>query len=682
MALLFQYSRWDGTQEVFPLDEDALMDELSEQLLNHGDVNTALRNMMRRGLQGFEGRTKGLQDLMEQLQQRRQESLDRYDLSSALDDIRQRLESILQHEDEGIQRQLDRARDTRDKSGQAQDSALDRETIDKLLADMERRAAASRERLAEVPKDDPAQAIEKLRDYEFTDPRAKEEFDELMQMLQQKVADSFFKDLMHGLQNTSPEQLQALKQMARDLNEMMEQKLRGEEADFQRFMEEYGSMFGADPPKDLDELIERMQRSMGQMQSLVDSLSPENRRELQGLIQSAFGDAEFQRQLERLAAHLESLDPMSGVRKEYPFAGEEQLDLSDALDLMEELQKMDRLDSQLRKAQQGGSLGEIDPSTLEEVMGEDARRALEQLASIAHALEEAGYLKKVGSRFELTPKGMRKIGHRALKEIFAYIKKDRIGSHQTDRSGQGLEYADATKTYEFGDPFLPHLPRTIMNAVMRDSNGVPVKIHADDFEIYQTEQTAQAATVLMLDLSLSMAMRGNFMAAKKVALALDNLMRTQFPRDKLFIVGFSTYAREIKPESLAQMGWDEFDPYTNIQHGLLISQKLLSRVKGGTKQIIMISDGEPTAHMEAGQVFLQYPPSPRTIRQTLAEVRRCTKQSITINTFMLDRNSYLVDFVEQLTRLNRGRLFYTTPERLGQYILVDYLKDRKRKIVV
>ena len=217
-----------------------------------------------------------------------------------------------------------------------------------------------------------------------------------------------------------------------------------------------------------------------------------------------------------------------------------------------------------------------------------------------------------------------------------------------------------------------------MNSIVRGSSGIPVNMKAEDFEVYRPEQVSQASTVLMIDLSLSMAMRGNFVAAKKVALALDSLIRTKFPRDSLCIVGFSTYAREVKSEGLSSLNWDEFDPYTNIQHGLVWARKLLSRTPGGTKQIILISDGEPTAHMEGGQLFVQYPPSARTIRETLKEVKRCTHMGILINTFALDRNTYLVDFVDQMTRINRGRVFYTSPDRLGQYILVDYFSNRQR----
>ena len=638
--------------------------------------------MARRGLPGpFGERAVGLQDLLQQLQSRRQRELQQHNVNSVMENIREKLESILQQERQGIERELDRARRMQHSDDDEGGSELDPETRRKLAERLERRAQRGLEELDRVPAEDAARAIEALREYEFMDPQAKAEFDELLKMLQQQVADSFFKNISQALQDMTPEQMQAMRQMMSELNDMLERKARGEDPGFDAFMERWGPMFGDDPPKDIDDLIDRLQRQMAQAQSLLDSMSPEQSQQLQDLMQSAFGDGDMQQEMARLAANMEYLDPSGSLRREYPFAGEHEVDLSEALGLMEQLQKMDQLERQLRNTQQGGSSDEIDARLLEEVLGPEARQALEQLTRLAQHLEEQGYIRKAGSRYELTPKGMRKIGQRALQEIFAYIKKERPGGHQSDQLGPGVEYADATKPYEFGDTFIPHLQKTIMNAVMRDSSGTPVRVQPDDFEMYRTEQLSQSATVLMVDLSLSMAMRGNFMAAKKVALALDNLIRTKFPRDKLFIVGFSTYAREVKADRLPYLTWDEFDPYTNIQHGLAVAQKLLSRLKGGSKQIVMISDGEPTAHMESGQLFLQYPPSPRTVRATLAEVKRCTQQNIVINTFMLDRNSYLVDFIDQLTRINRGRVFYTTPERLGQYILVDYLSSRRRKMV-
>jgi uncharacterized protein with von Willebrand factor type A (vWA) domain len=340
---------------------------------------------------------------------------------------------------------------------------------------------------------------------------------------------------------------------------------------------------------------------------------------------------------------------------------------------------MEELDKQLRRAQQGGNLAEVDARLLREALGPEALQEMEQLRQITMALEEAGYIRLVGPRYELTPKGVRKIGQRALQELFGCIKRERLGQHRAATPGFGGDSTEGSKPYEYGDAFNVDVSRSLMNSLRRRS-GAPVRLLPQDLEVFRVEQSAQASTILMLDLSLSMAMRGNFLAAKKVALALDNLIRTQFPRDTLRIVGFSTYAREVKADRLAYLAWDEFDPYTNIQHGLALSRKMLSRTPAANRQIILVSDGEPTAHVEGGQLYLQYPPSPRTIAETLREVRRCTRLGITINTFMLERSAYLMEFVDRMTRINKGRVFYTSPERLGEYILVDYLTSRRRLI--
>ncbi len=218
-----------------------------------------------------------------------------------------------------------------------------------------------------------------------------------------------------------------------------------------------------------------------------------------------------------------------------------------------------------------------------------------------------------------------------------------------------------------------------MNGIFREGPVVPVNLQKDDFQVYRADTLTSTATVLMLDLSWSMALRGSFQAAKKVALALNNLIKTQFPKDAMYVVGFSAYARELKSEELPYVRWDESVLGTNMHHALMIAQKLLARHTGGTRQIIMISDGEPTAHLEHGRSYFAYPPSPITIRETLKEVKRCTQKNITINTFMLDRNYYLKEFVNQIAKMNKGRVFYTTPERLGQYILVDYVAQKKKR---
>jgi uncharacterized protein with von Willebrand factor type A (vWA) domain len=290
--------------------------------------------------------------------------------------------------------------------------------------------------------------------------------------------------------------------------------------------------------------------------------------------------------------------------------------------LMGEMQDMDELERQLERTQYGGDIDDIDMDRLRELLGEEAAETLEELKKFLEILEEAGYIRKRGSTWELTPRGTRKIGQAALGEIYAQLKKENAGKHKIADPGRGVERSDDTKAYEFGDPFHLHLERTIMNALRREGATVPVQLDKNDFEVWKSEQLTQTAAVMMVDLSWSMALRGSFQAAKKVALALQNLISTQFARDSLYIIGFSAYARELKADQLPYVRWDESVLGTNMHHALMLAQNLLAKHKVGTRQIIMISDGEPTAHIEHGRSFFSYPPSPITIRETLKEVKR------------------------------------------------------------
>jgi Uncharacterized protein with a von Willebrand factor type A (vWA) domain len=520
--------------------------------------------------------------------------------------------------------------------------------------------------------------VKELQEYEFMDPEAAAKFQELMQMLKQTLMDGFFNDLSQQIANMSPEDMARMKEMMRDLNKMLSEKMAGGEPDFPGFMNKYGDLFGPNPPQTLDELIEQMTAGIAAMNSLLDSLPPEARRQLQDLLMDKINDPDLQREMQELQINLDILSPSQDMQNQYPFRGDEELDLLQAMGLMGNLQNMDELEKQLERTQYGGSLDEIDEEKLREVLGDEAGEQLQQLKDFLQALEDAGYIRRKGNSWELTPRGVKKIGEKALGEIYTQLKKSNYGKHPQREKGLGGERADETKAYEFGDPFHLHLGETIMNGIFREGPSVPVNLAREDFQIYRSEQLTTTATVLMLDLSWSMALRGSFQAAKKVALALNNLIRTQFPKDSLYVIGFSAYARELKSEELPYVRWDESVLGTNMHHALMMAQKLLAKHSGATRQIIMISDGEPTAHLEHGRSYFAYPPSPITIRETLKEVRRCTRKDIVINTFMLDRNYYLKEFVNQIAKMNKGRVFYTTPERLGQYILVDYVAQKRK----
>jgi uncharacterized protein with von Willebrand factor type A (vWA) domain len=445
-------------------------------------------------------------------------------------------------------------------------------------------------------------------------------------------------------------------------------------------MQQYGDLFGPNPPQTLDELVEQMQHQVAQMQNLLDSLPADMRQQLQDLLMDKIADPELRDEMSELAANLEFLYPQRDLRNQYPFRGDEEIDLNQAMDLMGDMQDLDELERQLERTQYGGDIDDIDMEKLRELLGEEAAETLDELKKFLEILEEAGYIRKRGNSWELTPRGTRKIGQAALGEIYSQLKKEQAGKHKVADPGRGVERSEDTKAYEFGDPFHLHLEKTIMNALRREGATLPIQLQKDDFEVWKSEQLTQTATVMMVDLSWSMALRGSFQAAKKVALALQNLISTQFARDSLYIIGFSAYARELKADQLPYVRWDESVLGTNMHHALMMAQNLLAKHKTGTRQIIMISDGEPTAHIEHGRSFFSYPPSPITIRETLKEVKRCTQKKITINTFMLDRNYYLKEFVNQMAKMNKGRVFYTTPDALGEYILVDYVRNKRKSL--
>ena len=688
----YRYSLWDGSQQVFPVHEDDLMEQLSEELVASGDISKALTSMAQSGLQGKAGqRVPGIEDMLQRLRDMRELTLDRYDLEHVLDGIRRRLDDIVETERQGIDVRLAEARgrfpsgDTGERADAQGGHTVTperptRREMERLLQRLEEIANRSRELLS-LPSE-PGPAIQRLKEYEFMSDGARAKFDELLSSLWQRVLESSTPRPSRSV-GAIAAQLASAKDILRQLNRLLEEHRReGESASrshFERFIQKYGGLFGADSPANVEELVKHLRRQIGQMESLLRSLSSETRRQVEETLAASFDDQELDAELERFAANLELLQP-SGSIEELAFRGSEPLALEEALGVISQIQRIEELEDQLQRSLQGNGLGGVDPKLTREVLGPEGYQELEQLMSMAEVLEDAGYVRRTGARYELTPKGVRRLGHRALQEIFSYIRKGRPGGHWSNVRGESGQLLEDTKEYRYGDSFNLHLQRSVMNAVQRNP-GTPVRMRPEDFEVHQTEQTSDAATVLLLDLSLSMAMRGNFLAAKKVALALDNLIRTQFPRDSLHIVGFSTYAREVSPERLAYLTWDEFDPYTNIQQGLSLARRLLAKSPGSTGQIIMISDGEPTAHVESGQLYLQYPPSPRTIQETLKEVRRCTRQDVRINTFMLERNASVVEFVDQMTRINRGRVLYTNPDRLGEYILVDYLTSRRRQLV-
>ena len=669
----YRYSQWDGTQRIFDIDADELMDHLSDEMLRQGDVMRALRELFRQGFQNREGQQlPGLRDLMEQLKNRRRQQLQQYNMDSVIDDLKERLEDIVQTERSGIDRRLEQAQQQLSEA-----SDQDRPELQSLYNLLEQRAARNREKLDNLPEGAGGQ-IQELMEYDFIDPEAQQKFQELLDMLKSQMAQNISQDMMRQAQGMSPEDMAVMREMMRQLNQMMRDQMEGRQPDFEGFMQQFGPMFGPNPPQSFEELMDRLQQQLAQMQSMLESMSPEMRQELEDALTSAL-DPETRREMAEFASLMEQMMPMDELRRQYPFLGDDSLTMEQAMELMRGLQDQDQLEEALRQAMRTGNLEDVDPDKLAELLGEEARRAWEELDRLRKLLQEAGYITD-DDKMDLTARGMRRIGQKALKEVFARLKKDRMGNHLVHSRGANGDLLGETKPYEFGDPFQIDLQASIKNAVLRGGSQIPVRMSLEDFEVYRTEHMTRTATVALLDQSRSMGLFNNFQAAKKVTLALMALIRTQYPRDTLYVIGFSDYAREIKEEDLAKLNWNAWVSGTNLHHALMLARKLLSKEKGGSRQILLITDGEPTAHLEGGRAFFSYPPSYRTEQETLKEVTRCTQEDIVINTFMLENSYQLVNFVDRLTKINRGRAFYSSADNLGEYVLVDYVSNRRKRV--
>jgi uncharacterized protein with von Willebrand factor type A (vWA) domain len=644
---LNRYSRWDGTQKI-DLDADDLMAAMADDLLHDGDPWRAMRRLMQQGARKPEGgRMPGLKDLLEKLRRQKQERMQRYDLGSSLDDIKKKLEDVIKTEREGVKQRMPEGRE---RTGREQ-------------------------RLDALPPD-PAGQLRELQQYDFVDPEAKRKFEELLNSLRQQMMRPMFGAMQQALSGMTPQDLKAMREMMQDLNRMLRQKAEGEEPDFDAFKEKWGDRFPG--VESLDQLIEQMGRQMAAMQSLMQSLSPEQRKQLDEMMRSLMlQDERLEAQMRQLAMNLSEFLPLDEMAQRYPFQGDEEVSLQEAMRLMEELQQLDELEREIRGVRALEDLEGVDPQKVEQLLGPEAAEDLQRLQEMTKRLEEAGYLHREGDELSLTARAIRKIADQALRDVFAVLKRDRIGGHAIQRRGAGGDQTDETKAYEFGDPFLLDLKETVINALERTGPGTPVRLAPNDFEVYRTELRTQAATVVMLDMSRSMLNNGYFLPAKKVALALSALIRGQFPRDALYIVGFSLYARKFTVEQLPTLSWSEWNIGTNLHAGFLLSRQLLARHQGGNKQILMVTDGEPTAHLEGGVADFNYPPTERTLRETLKEVERCTRERITINTFMLEQSPWLVGFVEQMAKINHGRAFLSAPDKLGEYVVVDFVRSRR-----
>jgi len=427
----------------------------------------------------------------------------------------------------------------------------------------------------------------------------------------------------------------------------------------------------------LNQFLERRHREHG---SLADAI--------EAFRDHAFADEEAGEQFQELLRELERLRALESFLRQHgsKFRGRESADYETAQQVREQVEALERMARALAE----GNFEEISLDELREMLSEQGAQSLLLLRNLERDLRDAGFLREGERGLELTPRAIRRIGAQALAAVYSQLRKGRPGTHDTVHYGVGTRRPDETRPWQFGDALDLHVVRTLMNAVTRraaagEATAPPLALERDDLEVYACDYSTQTTTVLLLDMSWSMSWAGRFPAAKRVALALDHLIRTRYPRDHFFVVGFSTRARQLVVQELPLATWDMGDPFTNLQEGLLVAERLIEQHPSPSPQVLVVTDGQPTAYFQGKELRVEWPMgfggvSPHAVAETLKTVRRITRRGITINTFMLDDSPELVGFVERMTEINRGRAFFTSPNQLGSFLTVDYLNHRRSRI--
>jgi uncharacterized protein with von Willebrand factor type A (vWA) domain len=646
----FRYGPWRGGPDPLapPYDLRAALDEVGRDVLAGGSLRESLRDLMRRGLDG--GR--GLDDVASRLRRRLAQARRRGDLGGTLDQVRAMLDQAL---------------------------AAERDTLARDPGDVARMAEME---LATLP-DRTAAAVRALEHYEWRSPEAAASFEALRSMLRREVLDAQFAGLKQALTDEDPEAMARVRDMLADLNELLAAHARGEDTTdrFAEFMEHHGEFF-PEGPRNTDELIDALARRNAAAQRLARSLTPEQRAELGQLMSDALSDPDLAFQMAQLSDNLRALRPgldrrsAAGMRP-----GGESLGYSDAVEAVAEIAELEELSGQLGQDYPGATLDDVDVEMLERQLGADVARDVQALRELERELEHQGYLRRDQDGLRLTPRAVRRLGETALRRIFAQLEAAGSGDHSDHRAGASDEPTGASRAWAFGDELPIDAVRTVGNALRRRAGeqvgDARVPLRVDDFEVVETERRSAAAVALCVDLSFSMASEGRWGPMKQTALALSHLIATRFHQDSLQIIGFDRAARRLSPVELADIE-PEWVQGTNLQHALMIAGRHLRRHPDSEPVVLVVTDGEPTAHLMAdGKPYFQWPTTLETLRSTIAEVDTIARYGATVNLFMLGEDEGLARFVDAVARRVGGRVFTPDVSRLGEYVIADYLRARR-----
>lgn len=630
-----------------PYDVRSALDQMGDAVLSGSNPGHALRDLLKQGLPGAQDR-RGLDDLLREVRRRRRELRERGRLDGTLERARALLDKAI---------------------GQERSELFPDPSDDARLRESE---------LDGLP-DDTASAIQELSTYQWRSAAARQTFEELRGLLRREVLDSQFRGMREALANPDPAAMERVREMMSELNDMLDRDARGEHTqdDFENFMSKYGDMF-PESPRNLEELVDTLARRAAATQRLLASLTPRQREELNALINQTLEQAGMGEQMRRLGESLYSRRPDLAWNTPERLTGDDPMGMGDAVTALDELADLTQLEAALRQDYPGARLDDIDEGAIRRALGRAAVDDLEALRQIERELEQQGYLRRQRGKLELTPKAVRRLGETALRRVFASLESGRRGDHDQVDAGAAGELTGSSRPWRFGDEQPIDVVRTVVNGVRRGGGGA-VTLSVDDFEVAETERRTAAAVCLLVDLSYSMALRGTWAAAKQTAMALQALVASKFPQDSVQIIGFSNYARVLQPDELAGLEWDMVQG-TNLHHALLIAGRHLDRHPDFEPVVLVVTDGEPTAHLRRnGSAAFEWPPTQETLELTLAEVDKMTRRRATLNVFMLAEDERLKEFVNEVARRNGGRVFSSSADRLGEYVVSDFLRTRRAR---
>jgi uncharacterized protein with von Willebrand factor type A (vWA) domain len=658
----YGFRRFGEDDDFDDLDAEELLRLLTDDYLESGDLDEAMERLLRDGFVAPDGtRAEGLRELLERTRAKRRELERQADPDGEMQRYREWLEDI---------------------------EALESAELDDLLAqaeasDDERRKEVTRDLVEQkymqrdLMSDRLAERLGNYQEYEFVSSPAREQFEQLLAELQEDVLNTYFQKSKEMLNDPDSEEWARTREMMDALSTMIEQDRRGEELDpsFDNFMEKFGDFFpGA---KNLEDVVRAMAERAAAAEAMFNSLSGEQQGELRALFDRMMQNMEMDMSLNRLVSNLRQATPDIDWNRAHRMRGSDPSSFAQSASVAEQLGELRGLEQFLGQGNAAQGLPEVDIESVRRNLGVDAAQHVVRLQKALKALKDQGFIDRRNGELTLSAKGVRVIGAQALKDLFAQLRDTpALGPHRELSVARGGDREETSKQWEPGEPFTLHIPQTLRNAVFRQGPGTPVKLHPDDFAVEEFEATRRSATVFAIDLSLSMAMRSNLVPAKKMVLALTQLIRSKFPRDFCAVVGFGETAQELRIEDIPALSID-YAYGTNLQHALALSRHLM-RNERGERQIVVVTDGEPTAHlMDNGEPFFSWPPVHETLEKTMAEVLRCTKAGIKINIFALDIERSQFPFVEQIARVNGGRAFYTSVDELGTYALDDFVRNRR-----